>query len=469
VSADEASARRCVARQADDLRRAGASRRERAMNSLRVRLLLALLAMLALAALAMGGVTYRNVLAETEALFDYQLRQMALSLRDQGEIAPDQARAFADQQLDFVVQIWAVDGRTIYESRAHSELPARALLGLADVNVNGQAWRTYSVATPERVIQVAQPLAIRQRLAADAAWRSITPLLVIAPVMALVVWWVAALTLWPLREVAADVRRRGEQSLEPLPTRGLPEEVAPLVNALNALLGRLSRSLDTQRAFVSDAAHELRSPLTALKLQLQLLKRAPDDAARQQAVDALAAGIDRAARLVEQLLALARSEPGAGAATVESLDLAELARQAVADELSLATARGTEVALHADGPLTLAGDRTALTMLVRNLVDNAVRYAPPGARVDVHLAGSEAQVRLQVDDSGPGIPAADRDRVFDRFYRRAGHDEEGTGLGLAIVRSVAERHHATVRLLDSPLGGLRVEVVFDKSSSRATS
>src|SRR5438132_2353293 len=241
--------------------------------------------MLAVAALVMGGLTYRSVLGETESLFDYQLRQMALSLRDQGEIAPDQARAFADEQLDFVIQLWTVDGRSIYASRAHSELPARALLGFADVAVDGQTWRTFSVATPDRVIQVAQPVQIRLRLAADAALRSIVPLLLIAPVMALVVWWAAALTLKPLRAVAADVRRRDEQSLTPLSTADLPEEVAPLVTALNALLQRLGRSLDTQRAFVSDAAHELRSPLTALKLQLQLLRRAPDEGARLQAVD----------------------------------------------------------------------------------------------------------------------------------------------------------------------------------------
>ena len=257
------------------------------MNSLRVRLLFALMTLLALAAIVMGAVTYRNVLAETESLFDYQLRQMALSLRDQGEIAPDQARAFADEQLDFVIQIWTVDGRNIYASRAHSDLPARALLGFADVTAGDQTWRTFSVATNERVIQVAQPRQIRQQLAANAALRSVVPLLLVAPLMALVVWWVAALTLRPLRAVAADVQRRDEQSLAPLPTDDLPEEVSPLVSALNALLQRLGRSFDTQRAFVSDAAHELRSPLTALKLQLQLLRRAPDDAARSQAVDAL--------------------------------------------------------------------------------------------------------------------------------------------------------------------------------------
>ena len=430
------------------------------MNSLRVRLLVALLALLALAALVMGGVTFRNVSAETEALFDYQLRQMALSLRDQGEIAPQQAPALADEQLDFVVQIWSVDGRRIYESREHSELPERALIGLADVTAGGQTWRTFSVATRDRVIQVAQPLRIRSKLAADAALHTVKPLLLLAPLMAIVVWWVAALTFRPLREVAADVRRRDEQSLTPLPTEGLPEEVAPLVSALNALLQRLGHSLDTQRAFVADAAHELRSPLTALKIQLQLIKRAPDEGARGEAIDALGAGIDRAVRLVEQLLALARAERGALPAARETLDLSELVRAAVADIVPYALSRVTRLELFADTPVVLDGERAALAALVRNVADNAVRYSPPGSQVELRVSSEGGVPTLRVDDAGPGIPPDEQGRVFDRFYRRASNDEGGTGLGLAIVRSVAASHGASVTLGTSPLGGLRVTVRF---------
>ena len=430
------------------------------MNSIRVRLLLALLAMLAAAALVLGWFTYRNVLAETEALFDYQLRQMALSLRDQGEIAPGQANALADEQLDFVVQIWTVDGRSIYASRAHSELPERALLGLADIQVGGQTWRTFGVATTQRVIQVAQPRQIRQRLAAGAALRSVAPLLFITPLLALLMWWLAALTLAPLRRVADDVRSRDEHSLQPLPGDGLPDEVAPLVRSLNALLQRLGLSLTTQRAFVADAAHELRSPLTALKLQLQLLQRAPDEAARAAAIEALGEGITRAARLVEQLLTLARSEPGAAAATPAQLDLSELVRSAVADVVPLANTRGSTLELFADAPVQVDGDAAALTALVRNLADNALRYSPHGSRVELRVTNDAGVPTLQVDDVGPGIPADEHGRVFDRFYRRNAGDEPGTGLGLAIVRSVAEQHRAQVALGRSPLGGLRVTVRF---------
>ena len=437
------------------------------MTSLRARLLALLLGLLALAALVMGAVTYRTVLAETETLFDYQLRQMALSLRDQGEIAPDQARALADEQLDFVVQIWTVDGRSIYASRPHSALPTRAYLGFAEIEVTGQTWRTFSVAASDRVIQVAQPQAIRHRLAADAALRSVKPLLLVTPLLALAMWWLALRALEPLRTLARSLAERREAELAPLPAAGLPDELAPLVEALNGLLARLAASFDTQRAFVADAAHELRSPLTALKLQLSLLERAPDEAARREALHALAGGIDRAARLVEQLLALARSEAGAPALVPQPLDLAETVRRAIADTLALARSRGVDLALQGgEEGILVQGDAAGLAALMRNLADNAVRHAPAGSTVQLALArAADGAALLTVDDAGPGIPPAHRERVFDRFVRRAGRDDAttGSGLGLAIVRNVAHAHGATVELGDSPLGGLRATVRFPAS------
>lgn len=432
------------------------------VTSLRTRLLLSLLAALALAALIAGGISYRNVLRETEALFDYQLRQMALSLRDQGEIAPGDAAALQDEDLDFVVQIWRVDGRVVYASRAHRALPSRTVLGFADIEVDGQRWRSFGVAARDRVIQVAQPARIRQRLAADAALRSVLPLLAVTPLLAAALWWLVAHALAPLARVAAELRERDAATLQPLPTTGLPDEVAPLVGALNAMLERLGQSFDGQRAFVADAAHELRSPLTALKLQAQLVRRAPDEATRGAAVDALVAGVDRATRLVEQLLTLARQEPGAQAPALQTVVLAPLARQVLADAGAQAQARDSTLQLEADEQATVRGDAAALAVLLRNLVDNALRYTPAGGRVQVTIQrDSGGGVRLRVDDSGPGIPAAERERVFERFVRgSSAAAESGSGLGLAIVRSIAQRHGATLALAESPLGGLRVDLLF---------
>ena len=429
------------------------------MRSLRARLLVALLSLLVVAALIMGAVTYRSVYQQTEELFDYQLRQMALSLRDHGEVGPAEVPALTDERLDFVVQIWSADGRVIYASRDHGMLPDRAQLGYADVRAGGQWWRTFSVATPGRVIQVAQPLDIRERLAADAALRSVVPLGVLAPLLALAVWWLAALTLRPLQRLTRGVRTRDANSLEPLPTQNLPDELVPLAGALNGLLTRLGSALSVQRDFVADAAHELRSPLTALTLQLHALRGA-EGPARERAVADLEAGLQRAVRLVEQLLQLARSEPGAPGEAPQALDLHTIAQAELVALAPLAAQRGTELELLSDEPLLLKGQPAALASLVRNLVDNALRHGPPGSRVQVWTGVVEGAPVLRVDDAGPGLPPAERQRVFDRFYRRAGEGVSGSGLGLAIVDAVAQRHGANVTLLDAPLGGLRVEVVF---------
>jgi len=435
------------------------------MKSIRTRLLVSLLSVVLASAAVGGAVTYTNVLHEAESLFDYQLRQMALSLRDQGFIAPDEAAALANDDFDFVVQIWTVDGTRIYASHPGLALPPRAVLGFSETRLGDGTWRLFSTATRDRVIQVAQPLAIRRQLAARAALRAVAPMLALAPILAVAIGWSVGASLRPVRRLAAEVKRRDADALEPVGQADLPAEVSPLVESINALLARLRKAFDAQRAFVSDAAHELRSPLTALKLQLQLLQRSTDPASREQAIRALSAGIDRATRLVTQLLTLARTEPGGPQAPLAPTDLAETARQAVADVVPLADAKSIRLSLQAPDHCAVEGDAAALRVLVRNLVDNAVRYTPAGGQVESMVRQDQGQVVLTVDDSGPGIPVAHRTRVFDRFYRcadreAAGQEETGSGLGLAIVRSVANRHGATIELADSDLGGLRVAVRF---------
>jgi len=436
-------------------------------RSLRVRLLLPLLAVLVVAAAAMGGSVYWNVLRQTESLFDYQLRQMALSLRDQGEIAPEEARALADGQLDYVVQIWREDGREVYATRPPVDPPARAVIGYADIASGSVVWRTFGVVAQDRVIQVAQPARVRHERAAQAALRSVVPLLAVAPALALVIGWLVSRSLAPLQRLAGEVRSRDSDSLQALPAAGLPDEVLPLVQSLNALLDRLGAALAAQRHFVGDAAHELRSPLTALKLQVQLLRRAPDDAARDEAARALTAGVDRATRLVEQLLALARSEAAPTPEPAARAPLAEAVRQAMAEVAPLAESRGATLELDvADGAEALAVPGAPdVGLLARNLIDNAVRYGPHGGRVSVWVGRAAGEAAggavLQVDDDGPGIPPAERETVFDRFVRGdSAAGQTGSGLGLAIVRQVALRQGAAVALEDSPAGGLRVRVTW---------
>ncbi|RTL45687.1 MAG: HAMP domain-containing protein [Burkholderiales bacterium] len=431
------------------------------MHTLRGRLFALLAVLGAITALAVGGATYLSVRAEADALFDYQLRQTALSLRDQGRVAGDEAAALTDPSFDYVVQIWSLQGLELYSSRPQGmtePLPARAVLGYSDLRLGSQSWRVYSAATPLRVVQVAQPLAVRQKLAALAALRSIVPVAVALPLVAAAVWWLIGLSLAPLERVVQAAQSGGANALHALPTDGLPGEIAPLVEAFNGLLARLSTAFDTQRSFVADAAHELRTPLTALKLQLGLLRDSAPGPQQDEAIERLRSGIDRAVRLVEQLLALARAEPGAATAD-QPLDLAELARQALADVQPLADRAQVLLSLTAPDPLPLAGDPQALRGALRNLIDNAVKYG--ARRVEVSaLRGPRGAPLLRVDDDGPGIAPEQRDRVFDRFQRGEDTRVEGSGLGLAIVQAAARRQGASVRLSDAPLGGLRVEIAW---------
>ncbi|PTT80057.1 two-component sensor histidine kinase [Pelomonas sp. HMWF004] len=440
------------------------------LGTLRGRLF-ALLALLgAVTALAVAGATYFSVRAEADQLFDYQLRQTALSLRDQGRVAGDEAATLADPSLDYVVQIWSLQGLEIYSSRPQGmteALPSRAVLGFTNLRLGGQDWRVFSAATPLRVVQVAQPLAVRQKLAALAALRSVVPVAVALPLVAAALWWLLGMTLAPLARVVQAAQAGGANALDSLPTRGLPGEIAPLVDAFNGLLARLAAAFDTQRSFVADAAHELRTPLTALKLQLGLLRDAAPGPEQDAAIDRLRGGIDRAVRLVEQLLALARAEPGA-TATRLPLDLADLARQAVADVQPLADRASVALTLTAPDPLPLTGDPQALRGAVRNLIDNAVKYGARTVQVSA-LHGTTGAPLLRVDDDGPGIPAAQRERVFDRFQRGEGAAVEGSGLGLAIVQAAARQQGASVNLGDAPLGGLRVEIAWPAQPGSASS
>ncbi len=425
--------------------------------SLRARLFAFLLALASVTALAVGGATYVSVRAEADELFDYHLRQMALSLRDQGRIAPDERSAFNNPEFDYVVQIWSVDGAEVYASgpRAAPPLPPRAVLGFSQLQIGSEDWRLYAAATPLRVVQVAQPLSVRRRLAAAAALHSVVPVLVAAPLVALGLWWLIGISLAPLQGVVLEAQARGAGSLEALPLAGLPSEVQPLVGAFNGLLVRVASAFEAQRSFVADAAHELRTPLTALTLQIGLLQGARPGPEVDAAVQQLKAGVARATHLVQQLLLLARAEPGAAAPLVE-IDLAVVARQAMVDAKPLAEQAGVQVELDAPAPLPLRGDPEAWRSALRNLLDNAIKFGAHSVRLSALREGDTW--RVQVDDDGPGIPSADRARVFDRFQRAQASHAEGSGLGLAIVQAVARRHDATVQLSDAPLGGLRVDI-----------
>ncbi|QYY27705.1 MULTISPECIES: sensor histidine kinase [Cupriavidus] len=430
-----------------------------------------------LAAGLMAGIAIATVLIygqarqEANALFDYQMKQVAAALPSQFadpvappflmEGGPGADLLHADE--DVVIHIWDGSGRSLYLSHAHPALPARAELGFSNVTTGEGEWRLYSMQLGPAVVQIAQPMSARRTLAARMALRTVAPLLLLLPLLAWLVWMAVGRGLRPLREIATEVRARDANALTPLAVRPMPDEIAPLSDALNQLLGRLSHAIDTQRAFVADAAHALRTPLTALQLQAQLVERAEDPQARRQAVSNLRQGLERLTHLVAQLLTLARQEPGAVTLPQEPVDLHEVASTVVADMAQAALDREIDLGLDADSvPVaSVHGDADALRILLTNLIDNALAYIPRGSRVDVQVrqATGGRAVQLVVSDNGPGIPAAERGRVFDRFYRLPDAPTGGSGLGLAIVAEIAQSHGARVSLEDAG-PGLRVRVTF---------
>jgi two-component system OmpR family sensor kinase len=435
-----------------------------------VRLAVGLLAAVAIAAIA----TYMRARAEANEIFDYQLRQMAASFT--GMPLAGVPGGFGANNDAMVVQLWDQNGVRLFLSRPQQPLPAQAQLGFVTVSTPAGEWRVFSTLTTGGVVQVAQPMSARRELAASMALRTVAPLFAIAPLLALALWFGITRALRPLDRVTTAVAQRAPGGLQPLPEAGLPTEVQPLVHALNGLLGRLDRALGAQRAFIADAAHELRTPLTAVHLQAQIAERATTDDERRNALAELKTGLARATHLVEQLLTLAREEPGVAERTFAPVNLTDLARSVVGEHATIAQARGVDVGLvggaeDSEQRVVIQGDAAGLRALLTNLVDNAVRYTSNGGRVDVGVdAEADGGAVLTVRDSGPGIPPGERGRVFDRFYRVPGHDDaSGSGLGLAIVKRIAERHDAEIALgpgIAGPHGdGLGVTARFPPKAS----
>jgi two-component system OmpR family sensor kinase len=413
--------------------------------SIRRQLLFWLLGLLIAAGCVVAAGIYFKVRQEANELFDYDLQQTALSLRDQ-VLESGSATIPNEPQYDFVIQIWDQSGVRVYQSNPHSLLPNRARLGFATVDTSEGQWRMFSVQLRNRIIQVAQPMSVRDRLAAQQALRTVLPFALLIPVLGILIWAIVGRGLKPLDQVARAVAQRSAAVMDPLPETNLPEEVRPLVRALNDLLARLAGNLDTQRAFVADAAHELRSPLTAVQLQIQLVERAKTDEERSAGFAQLKDGLKRSVHLVQQLLTLARQEPNVTDRAAARFDLAELVRQVVAEQAPLAGARQIDLGIASAEPATVMGDADALRVMLTNLIDNAIRYIPTGGKIDVVVGQKAGASFVSVTDNGPGIPPGERERVFDRFYRREGSGVPGSGLGLAIVKNVATRHGAQVVL-----------------------
>ena len=434
--------------------------------SLKKRLLFGVLAAVALVWVATAAYSYFDARHEIDKLLDAHLAQSASLIVAQlghelEEIDLEHAPRTDKSARRVAFQIWERGTLLRLHSAGapSSRLSAREE-GYSNASFDGKGWRVFSTwdARHRFLVQIAERDEARREIAAGIATNLLLPLLVAMPILALFVWPSIGRVVKPLDRLGSEVERRKADDLRALALEGTPREVMPLVRGLNALFDRVGRLIDNERRFTADAAHELRTPLAALKTQAQVAKGATDDSTRQHALDRVVEGCDRATRLVDQLLTLARLEPGA-VRPEESADVAALARQVVAELAPFALDKDVEAEVRGSERVLVEGHTDLLAVLLRNLVDNAIRYSPPGSTVSVVVERVGGDVRVTVSDQGPGIALQERARIGQRFYRIVGSGETGSGLGLSIARRIVEIHRARLTMEDGENGrGLRVIV-----------
>jgi two-component system OmpR family sensor kinase len=392
---------------------------------------------------------------EASELFDYELRTVALSLPARLESAvsaeqpsPDFA-GIADDRI--VIGIWDHAGNLVYHSLKAPEL-SRYPEGIRTIERGEYHWRVFGLQQPDRFIQVAQPFSVREDLAMHLALHTLWPLWLMVPVTIVLVLLVVARGLAPIRSLSRALATRSIDSLEPLRLDAkVPVEILPLVESLNDLLHRLNAASQAQRTFVADAAHELRSPLTALKLQLQSAARDGTLKAEDKTLERVEGRLNRIIHLVQQLLTLAR-EDAQPATSMKPVSLRRIGEQAVGDFSFIAETRGIDLGLvcieptNPEDTYTVLAEQHSLSVLLNNLLDNAIRHTPENGKVDVILKRAQSGVSFEVVDNGPGIPERELARVLDRFYRGEDAQGQGSGLGLAIATRIAQRHQVTLTL-----------------------
>lgn len=448
------------------------------MISLRRRLLATLLGLFVLAWVWLMGMTYVSAREEIHEVYDAQLAQAAQVLLEltrhelEEEESADEFRAdmFRDRlvhayEKKVAFQVWRRGELLLRSPSAPETLMAREP-GYSDVSVNGKRWRMLYTSGEHRGFEVVvgDREDVRAELVGHIVRQLFIPIGIALPLLGGLVWFGVGRGLAPLARTEREIANRSPTQLEPVGASEVPVEIHGLVGALNHLLARLQEALDSERRFTAHAAHELRTPLAALKAQAQVALRMSEGAERERALQQLVQGVDRASRLVEQLLTLARLDPETAESMQAGVDLRAVVGEVVSELAPLAVGRDIDIGVEAGEPVLVTGVAAALAILVRNLVDNAIRYSPEGGRVDIILTqGRDAPAVLTVIDGGPGIAPEERERVQNRFYRTPGTCGQGSGLGLSIVRRVVELHGAFLWLEEGPGGkGLRVRVTFGK-------
>jgi two-component system sensor histidine kinase QseC len=367
----------------------------------------------------------------------------------------------------FLFQIWSKNGELLLHSVGAPNLALKtAPMGFSDQELNGDDWRIYTTLvekTGSKII-VAELYNIRRELADDIAHSNANILLITYPVFGLLVWLIISFALRSITRVTTEISNRAFTFLEPVQLTEIPEEIKPLVAELNRLFIRLKLAFERNKRFAADAAHELRTPLAALKTHAQVAHNADNDKDRKKALQKVIESVNRSSHVVAQLLTLSRLGDQEELTDVKPLDLHKLAMEIIAYLAPHALEKNIEIELSPPpSDSIIVGNDTALGILIRNLVDNAIRYTPPDGEVKVSIIDSGSEIIFRVTDTGTGIPPELRERVFERFYRILGTQASGSGLGLAIVSQITLLHHGSIRL-DTPVNGvgLQFDVAFPK-------
>jgi len=445
-------------------------------QSLRWRLLRAVFATALLVWGLVAILSYAQARHEAEELMDGHLAQSARLLlalvRDNESHLADLATRLTlarsgedrpyESPLEF--QIGRANGSLLLRSEQAPANSLAAAPGYENITRNGHPWRVLTIAAPadDYRVQVAQSIDVRDRAALEVASQTVLPIALISPLLLLLIYLSVRGGLKPLDDLAADVAARSPENLKPLANHATPLEVQPLLDALNQLLVRLAEALDKERRFTADAAHELRTPLSVVKVQAQVAQLCAGND-RQHALAQIVAGADRAARVLEQLLRLARLDPLTGLPNPGGLDLCQLLRQAVADTRERETARPLRLQLCAPS-LLIEGDAELLQIVVRNLLDNALRYTPPATAITLFARQRDGETTIGVADDGPGVAEEDLPRLVERFYRGREAGAEGSGLGLAIVQRIAELHGARFEVENLAAGGFEARLRWRRLS-----
>ncbi|WP_373755506.1 ATP-binding protein [Neisseria sp.] len=426
-------------------------------NSLQIRLTLAFTLLVFLFALVAGGYLFYSVYSESKEFQDILLRQTATHLNP---AAPPQHEGDNDERIYFGFP----DRADAEEGDLPFRLESGRQSGFYDVTDGGDDFRVYIHNSGSGRVVVWQETELREDIAEDLAWHGALPVLLLIPLSAALTVWIVRRSLAPVRRLADNLERRGGSDLEELPEHNLPSEILPFVQAINRQLGRVSGAMQQQQRFIADAAHELRSPLTALSLQADRIDTAALPKTQRGQLAALQQGIARNRRLLEQLLAHARAQAPETRPAV-ALSAQMLFRRVLEEIYPLAEAKGQDIGTLNDNDPAFSADETAVYTLLKTLADNAVRYTPEGGRIDLWAEETARHIVFCVEDSGCGIPAAERARVLEPFYRILGNNTEGTGLGLSIADTVTKRYGGRIELADSVrnASGLLVKVWLDKS------